>query len=168
MMQCTTTGGPGNIIRWFREGELLLADDSDDLSIENITEFESVLMVYNISAMEGGEYSCNVSNTAGSDQTSMFINIAPYFTSQPLDEGGVNESMVVLICGVEAVPEPQVQWFAVEEDVRSELVTNSSVLVFDPLLFGDEGQYYCNASSSGVTIQSDTVTVTGKLSNTIQ
>ena len=39
---------------------------------------------------------------------------------------------------------------------------NSTILTFNPLIFGDEGNYFCNVTSRGVTVQSNFVTITGK------
>ena len=38
---------------------------------------------------------------------------------------------------------------------------NSDMLVFAPVLFGDEGEYFCTATANGHTVQSDISTLTG-------
>ena len=148
---CSVMGGPANTYQWLVNGT-------------NITGETSESYTFNIvSASDGGFYGCTVTNAAASGSATTSVLVAPYFTSQPGDEEGSNGDTVVLMCEAEAFPSPQYQWGRVDSEViRSELVTNSSVLMFAPLLFGDEGQYYCNASSTGVTIQSDATTLTGK------
>ena len=39
---------------------------------------------------------------------------------------------------------------------------DTSSVQFSPLLFGDEGDYYCSATAADVTVQSNTVTVSGE------
>ena len=150
---CSVMGGPGNTYQWLN-GTNIIEETSESFSF-NIT-----------SASDGGVYECEVTNAAGISGATTSVFVAPYFTSQPVDEEGSNGDTVLLMCEAEAFPSPQYQWSRVGPgDIRPELVTDSNVLAFAPLLFEDEGQYYCNASSSIVTVQSDTVTVTGKIGN---
>jgi len=68
----------------------------------------------------------------------------------------------MLACEAEAFPEPQYQWMRVggmfSENVAG---VDSSLLVFNPVIFGDEGDYYCSATSNRVTVTSDNATLTG-------
>ena len=45
--------------------------------------------------------------------------------------------------------------------IREELITNTSSLIFDPVLFGDEGDYYCNATSREEVAKTQDATLTG-------
>ena len=63
-LNCTASGGPANMLRWFKDDVLL--EGSDD-----ILEFTAV------SAANGGFYECVVNNTAGNSTA----NITLYGTS---------------------------------------------------------------------------------------
>ena len=104
-----------------------------------------------------------VSNSAGDDSASTYVFISPYITTQPEDSGGPNGSKVILLCEAEAFPSPQYQWKRVDGvPIRDTVLgVNSTMLFFNPLVFGDEGSYFCNAILGGVTTQSNLVTMTG-------
>ena len=150
-LQCNSTGGPGNSYQWRVNGS--------DLGGEN----SPMLVLNSVSASTGGEYSCVVRNAAGSNTDNTNVFISPYITSQPLHMVGANGSMTMLTCEAEAFPSPQYQWGRMDGDkIRAELSTTSSTLMFTPLLFGDEGEYFCNATSRNLTTQSQPATLTGK------
>ena len=90
-----------------------------------------------------------VFNNAGDDSASTFVFISPYFTAQPENRGGSNESNINLICEAEAFSVPQYQWARIEgETIRDAILgVNSTMLSFSPLVFGDERSYFCNVTS---------------------
>ena len=115
----------------------------------------------NVNASSGGKYTCVVSNVLGNYSASTFAFIAPYTTSPLMDVGGSNGSTLTLMCPVEAFPAPQVQWARMDgADIRVAVV--GPVLTFDPLMFGDEGLYFCSATSTNLNIQSSNSTVGGE------
>lgn len=59
---CSGMGGPNNTFSWERKPE------GEEIATR------AVLNVSIINATDGGEYSCTVSNAAGSDNTSIIIN----------------------------------------------------------------------------------------------
>ena len=156
-LNCPAIGGPYISYNWQVNGT--------NISGENST----TLMLANVNASNGGDYSCVVFNNAGDDSASTFVFISPYFTAQPENRGGSNESNINLICEAEAFPAPQYQWARVEgETIRDAILgVNSTMLSFSPLVFGDEGSYFCNVTSGRVTIQSDVVTLTGNSYNCV-
>ena len=132
-------------IQWFRNG------------VELTNQTTLVLEIMNVMASEGGDYNCTVDGVA-SDVVTVYI--LPQFTSQPSQIS--SDSTTTLTCTASGFPDPVYMWGRVDEmDIRSDIMTNLSTLVFDPLMFGDEGDYFCNATSGGVTIQSQAVTVNG-------
>ena len=150
---CGSTGGPNNAYQWQVNGS----------DIEN--ETSQTLQLSNVNASTGGMYTCVVSNAAGSDSASTFLYVSPYFVIQPIHRQAESGSTVSLSCEAEAFPAPEYQWWHVNgEPIRCEIISDSQVLVFDPVEFGDEGDYYCNASSIGMTTQSTVVTLTGMAS----
>ena len=71
---CTSVGGPDNTYQW-------QANDTNTQgeTMENLT-------LTNVDASTGGIYTCVVTNAAGSDFDSTFLCIAPYFTTEPVNE----------------------------------------------------------------------------------
>ena len=124
---------------------------------------QSTLELNSVSATDGGEYTCVVSNAAGNDSINTTLYIRPYFTTQPMSvstEAGQNET---LTCEAEGFPEPTIQWFRDNGADFGMNVTgmDTSDLMFTPVQFGDEGDYYCTATSNGESTNSSTVTLTG-------
>ena len=150
-INCIAMGSPDIFYQWQANGT--------DISGETFT----TLMLFTVNTSAGGKYSCVASNHAGDDSASTFVFISPYFTTQPVDRGGLNGSNVILMCVAAAFPSPQYQWEQVEGPaIRDSLLgINSATLSFNPLMFGDEGKYLCNATSREITIQSNQVTLRG-------
>ena len=152
-LTCSARGGPDNMFQWQRNGT--------DLPGES----QTTLQLTDIGATDGGVYTCVVSNAAGNSSMSTTINIRLYFAMQPMDintEAGQNH---MLTCGAEAFPEPTIQWFRDDGADFGMDVTgmDTSDLMFTPVQFGDEGDYYCTATSNGESTNSTTVTLTGEV-----
>ena len=148
---CLAIGGPDIFYLWQKNGTVITGANT------------ATLMFSNVNATTGGKYSCVVYNSAGNESASTFVFISPYFIHQIEDRGGYNGSVLILKCEAEAFPAPQYQWERVDGvAIRDEVLVNSTILSFNPLIFGDDGRYFCNASSRGVTIQSNLFTLRGK------
>ena len=150
VLMCTSLGGPDNTYQW-------QTNDTDILGeiVENLT-------LANVNASTGGMYTCVVTNAAGSDSDSTFLFIAPYFITEPVDEETTNGSSVTFQCVAEAFPSPSYQWARTDgQPVREELIMNASSLMFNPVLFGDEGDYYCNVTSRDEVASTTDVTIAG-------
>ena len=146
ILTCSTLGGPDNEYQWLRSNETL--SNSSVLTLDSVV---------------GGEYTCTVTNLAGSGNatTNVFVNLE--FTQQPNDTLATNSSMIMLTCEAEGFPDPVYQWFRNDSQmIRSDVEDNSSMLLFDSVLFGDEGDYYCTATSNGISVNSTTATLTGE------
>ena len=153
ILTCSTRGGPDNMFQWQKNGADLPGED------------QTTLQLTDIDATDGGEYTCVVSNAAGNSSINTTINIRLYFDMQPMDintEAGQNH---MLTCGAEAFPEPTIQWFRDDGADFGMNVTgmNTSDLMFTPVQFRDEGDYYCTATSNGESTNSTTVTLTGEV-----
>ena len=151
ILNCVARGGPDNFYQWLV--------NSTDISGETST----TLMLSNVNASTGGEYSCVVSNGAGNESARTFVFIFPYFTTQPEDRGGSNGSTLTLICEAEAFPSPQFHWARMDGAAIRDgvLGVNFTMLSFSPLMFGDEGSYFCNVTSGSVTIRSNLIILRG-------
>lgn len=151
-LTCSALGGQNVYYQWQYNGT-------------NINgESNSTLNLLNISASSGGEYTCVVSNNAGNNSRSTNVFVSPYFTTTPETIFGISGSLQSLVCIAEAFPSPAYQWIKMENSIRGNLSgLDAQALMFDPLLFGDEGSYYCNVTSQMLSIQSNRVIVNGKL-----
>ena len=153
ILECNSTGGPGNTYVWQKDGRDQLGENS------------TILTLHNVMASTGGIYSCVASNAAGNHSASTLTYIFPYFIVQPVKAVFTsNGSMINLSCVAMAFPESEYQWGREDgRDIRSDITVNMSVLTFSSIQFGDEGSYYCNATSNGHVINSESVLITGEL-----
>lgn len=151
-LECSGDGGPDNMYQWQVNG----CDSAGATS--------PTLLVANVQASDGGEYTCVVTNAAGSDSASTFLYVAPYFTTQPSNMLATTGSSIMLLCEAEAFPSPNYQWGRVDGDqIRADIINIASMLVIDSVMFEDAGAYYCNVSSLTETIRSLDATITGNL-----
>lgn len=149
-LNCSANIGSINSIQWLKNGINLVNETSVNLQITTLA------------ASDGGEYTCVANITDRIANNSVTIYIQPEFTMQPSDVRVSNGSTATMTCEASAYPSPAYVWEKADrQPIRSGVMTNSSTLVLDYVLFGDEGYYYCNATSGGITVQSETATVTG-------
>ena len=149
---CSAQGGPDNTYQWQR--------DEQDL----MNETNTTLTVSNISAMNGGNYTCVVSNAAGNDSATAVLHVEPIIVTQPTDILTRNGTVENFTCVAESFPAPEYTWEKYNEETNSfDMVSNGSVLEFTPAVFGDEGSYRCVASLPGTSrnATSDQVVLTG-------
>lgn len=94
-----------------------------------------------------------VSNAAGNGSASSTLYVHPYFVVYPETEVLTTvESVVNFRCVAEGFPQPNITW--VKRNVSDTItgpglvtVETGDVLLFSPVVFGDEGEYLCIASS---------------------
>ena len=137
--ECSSVGGPDNIYQWQFEGIEILGEKSDILSLSVMT------------VSVGGIYTCIVTNEAGNDSAISPLYISPYFLKQPEDVVLTSAgSSVNISCFAVAFPDPEYQWGHEDgREFRMEILANMSYLSISSVQFGDEGNYYCNATSNG-------------------
>jgi hypothetical protein len=141
-------GGSNNTYQWQANGTNL-----DDEALP-------ILWLFNITADSGGEYTCVVTNPAGSHKASTFLFVYPYFLSHPGDMQVTLGSMILLTCDAVGFPTPEYLWIhANERIIRSDI----RILNITNVLFEDGGGYSCNASGRGMTVQSQHSILTGIL-----
>ena len=154
-LECDSLGGLGNAYGWRAN-----TTDIPEETMETLT-------LTNVNASTGGIYTCVVTNAAGNDSEDTFLFIAPYFITEPVNKETTNGSSVTLLCVAEAFPSPEYQWMRMDnQSIRTNLNDSFNLLTFDLVLFGDEGDYYCTASSRNISIESRHVTVTSKSPHT--
>ena len=152
---CTSLGGPNNTIEWLKDGEIFR---------EAVNQSSSMLKLVDISVMEDGAiYTCVASNAAGSGADSVSLNISPVFEMDPMDVETSNGSEVSFTCTALAFPEPTYTWSRVDSELPDSAVgANTPTLTLSPAVLGDQGVYYCNATSSEVSVMSDTGILTSE------
>jgi hypothetical protein len=145
-------GGPNNTYQWQFNGTNL---DEETLP---------TLMIPNVTADSGGEYTCVVSNLAGSHNDSTFLFVHPYFLSHPGDMQVSRGSVLLLTCDAAGFPSPEYLWQRADEmHIMGNAAIDRRVLNIT-VKSGDEGEYFCTASSGRISIQSQNAIVTGIVS----
>ena len=129
-LACTAMGGPNNTYQWEKNGTIVGND--------------SILDLVAIDASYGGNYTCVVSNGAGTDSASTTLYVAPYIVT-PLEKQTltINGSNMTIYCNATGFPTPSVSWV----DTLEVEVSTTSLLQFNPVIFGDEGVYHCVAKN---------------------
>jgi hypothetical protein len=149
MLECTSVGGPNNAYQWQANG----------VNLDN--EILPILMLPNITVDSGGEYTCVVSNIAGSHSASTFLFVYPYFLSHPGDVQVSLSSVILLTCDAVGFPSPEYLWQRVDGmQIMGNAVIDRRDLNITAKL-GDEGEYYCIAFGRGISPQSQNAIVTG-------
>ena len=137
---CSARGGPDNTYHW--------QNDEEDL----MNETDTTLIISNITAMNGGSYTCVVSNAAGNDSATAVLHVEPIIVTQPTDILTRNGTVVSFTCAAESFPAPEYTWEKYNEGSSSfNRVSSGPVLEFTPAVFGDEGSYRCVASLPGTS-----------------
>ena len=184
---------PSGTVNSTREQEVSLLIQSSALTISNIT------------ASDGGTYTCIAENVAGASEATATLYICPYITEQPGDILTTNGSTESITCLAESFPDPRFHWEKLVEPaydtsgsglgetlnscsastaagsgedfatysgdntplrprVGYDIVSVGQTLNFNPVLFGDEGMYYCVVSTLFGESLADGVTVFSELS----
>ena len=113
-------------------------------------------------AGDGGVYTCVVMNSAGADNASVQLNIGPVIDIHPADINTEMGANISFVCNATAFPFPQYEWIRVDSALPESAVALHNVLVFSAVSFGDQGDYYCTATSNGVTVSSNSATLTSE------
>ena len=154
VLTCMTEDGPGNVYQWSFNGEELENENSSHLTLVNVT------------AADGGAYTCNVTNAAGYDTYTTYVFISPMITLDPVSRNVSNGTEdVTFSCDATGFPQPEFEWFSDEGLPLPDSASggNTATLTIDIVLFGDEGRYYCNATSNDLTVESERTTLSGML-----
>ena len=147
---CSSSGGPGNSYQWLMN-DALLPDENGAL-----------LVLLQVNSTHGGDYTCKVTNAAGTTISTLTLYIEPYITTFPETELEVERTdAAMFICTADGFPFPNVTWWKIEGyGVNPGMNISVSVngnLSFVAVTHVDSGTYICEASamtSSGVQLQS--------------
>ena len=134
-LMCNGSGGPNNTYEWMKDGNVLDGEVDNTLAL-NI-----------INGSSGGNYTCILRNAAGNDSDSTILYVAPYIIN-PLEEKvfTMNGSTLSIICEADGFPSPEVMWARIHENMTGTVVSTTSLLDMNPVVFGNEGLYRCIVS----------------------
>ena len=134
-LMCNGSGGPNNTYKWTKDGKVVDG------------EVDNTLTMIIINDSSGGNYTCIVKNAAGIDSDSTTLYIAPYIKN-PLEQKllRMNGSNLSIICETDGFPSPNVTWERINKNMTGTVVSTTSLLEVNPVVFGNEGLYRCIAS----------------------
>ncbi|XP_049818560.1 tyrosine-protein kinase-like otk isoform X2 [Aethina tumida] len=149
-IHCKAQGTPPPNIHWEKEGVR-----SENLS-SHITDMNGTLHFNGVQAEDKGRYSCIASNSQGTIQANITIEVvvAPKFTLLPKNPTEVIEGQpVALDCVVEGDPKPTIQWDKNSkmndfDSTRFTVLKNGTLLISE-VHKDDENKYGCTGGNSG-------------------
>lgn len=140
---------------WKKDGRPL--PKNDRTTVDMVTATISTLTITEVGAEDIGNYTCIVSNNAGSDSfTSQFIvTAAPVWLSEPKDTEAVQGRDLVLPCNAAGFPKPRVTWkmqigtsdFITLHPVGRRKIYDNGTLVIQNVESDDVGLYQCDVSN---------------------
>ena len=152
-LTCAAEGGPRNTFQWALNGSVLQNEVSKDLQLSFITANDN-----------GGTYTCVVSNAAGSGSSTTSVFVYPFITINPRNTTAtIGDPAVSFSCAATAFPYPLFAWFGAGEGVVSFENSTSVVTLTTPA----EGEYYCTATSNGLSVESERATLFGMCADII-
>ena len=104
-----TINGEGNLtITWLSPAGSILTPTDQQMPDSNT--LISFLSIVDISGTDGGEYTCQASNEAGSTDATSDIFIRPIILSQPMEIFARSGEMASLVCNADEFPLLFYQW----------------------------------------------------------
>ncbi|XP_042142836.1 Down syndrome cell adhesion molecule homolog isoform X4 [Ixodes scapularis] len=127
------------------------------------------LTIPEVTAEDIGNYTCIVSNKAGKDSftSSLIINAAPVWLSEPKDTDAVQGRDLILACNAAGFPKPRFTWkmqigsreFVALHPVGRRKIHDNGTLVIESVESDDEGLYQCDVSNGVAPPISKTIKV---------
>ena len=150
-LDCSANGGPNNIFTWFLN-DTVIESGSNNITIAS-TSFTSMLNISSVYApRHGGTYTCMASNAAGSANisTDVFVSLRFLIRPAPVQLLVTNGDSHTFTCEAESYPVPMYTWRKGDVTVGP----TDYRYPFNPVVFGDEGEYKCIATSNSQSIES--------------
>ena len=167
-LRCSGTGQAPVSVSWVTpagQTHSATGGDSEQLLPDFIWTAQD-FVIANVTASDGGVYTCTAENEEGSVNASVVVYVTPYFTTQLTDILTTNGANETVSCSAEGFPPPDIQWVASIDNYTQfeesffgsgsgsmesfvfEYLTDNEMLVFDPVVFGDEKfTYFCFATN---------------------
>ncbi|XP_043927956.1 neural cell adhesion molecule 2 [Protopterus annectens] len=154
---CQATGSPNPVINWYRNNNILEANNKYSLK-KNGTE----LAISNIVKSDGGSYFCRATNKAGKQEKELLLKVfvQPHIIDLK-NETTVENGRTAISCEAEGEPVPEILWrrasdgksFSVGDknsgdriEVRGQY--GKSLLEIRDVKLSDAGMYDCEATST--------------------
>ncbi|XP_047211020.1 neural cell adhesion molecule 2-like isoform X2 [Girardinichthys multiradiatus] len=156
---CITSGSPDPLVTWHRKGKQL--EPSDKYIFSRLEGGRSMLTIRNIRQADGGTFSCNATNKAGSQERDLFLKVfvQPHITLLK-NVTAVEGSAAMISCVAEGEPLPDISWRRASDgqtfvdgdksrDGRFEVRGRhgKSVLTIGGVRLSDLGRFDCEAQS---------------------
>ena len=178
----STDGMPA--VFWQAPSGQLVDTESVELLAFNIIFYMTTIS--NVTAADGGNYTCIAENEVKRVESSVVLYISPYISSPLVDVNTENGSYEIIECLGESFPPlTSVHWEVLVADTGSSgsgllpidasgaseypqtdfiTVSVGNVLEFNPVVFGDGGVYRCVLTNGRNTL-TDQITITGEYCN---
>ncbi|CAH2009909.1 unnamed protein product [Acanthoscelides obtectus] len=157
-LTCSVTKGDQPLtITWHKDGRTV--EPGQSVSITQVDQFTSILMILSLSPEHNGNYSCVVRNLAAevSHTHHLVVNVPPRWLVEPVDVSVERNKHVALHCQAQGVPTPVVTWKKATasksgdyEEIRDHMYTKllgNGTLLLQHVKEDREGYYLCQADN---------------------
>ncbi|CAG5100528.1 Similar to Dscam2: Down syndrome cell adhesion molecule-like protein Dscam2 (Drosophila melanogaster) [Cotesia congregata] len=164
---CSVTRGDQPVrISWLKDGRPL--GPSERVSITNVDQFNSILMIESLSPDHNGNYSCVASNPAAevSHMQQLVVHVPPIIEPFNFQEGLSEGMRTRTVCGVAAGDQPlTISWLkdghspfqlspkSLSDTSISQLDSYSSLLSLSNLAAEHSGDYTCVAANPAAEVR---------------
>ncbi|XP_044570735.1 Down syndrome cell adhesion molecule-like protein Dscam2 isoform X15 [Drosophila ananassae] len=144
-------------INWRKDGRPI--DPTQHMSVKQVDQYNSILVIENLGSDHTGNYSCVVRNSAAEVENSqaLLVNVPPRWIVEPVDANVERNRHIMLHCQAQGVPTPSIVWKKATgsksgeyEEVRerpfTKLLGNGSLLL-QHVKEDREGFYLCQANN---------------------
>ncbi|XP_030386436.1 Down syndrome cell adhesion molecule-like protein Dscam2 isoform X2 [Scaptodrosophila lebanonensis] len=144
-------------INWRKDNRPI--DATQHMSVKQVDQYNSILVIENLGSDHTGNYSCVVRNSAAEVENSqaLLVNVPPRWIVEPADANVERNRHIMLHCQAQGVPTPSIVWKKATgsksgeyEEVRerpfTKLLGNGSLLL-QHVKEDREGFYLCQANN---------------------
>ncbi|XP_024945332.1 Down syndrome cell adhesion molecule-like protein Dscam2 isoform X13 [Cephus cinctus] len=157
-LTCSVTRGDLPLsISWLKDGRSM--GPSERVTVTNVDQFNSILMIESLSPDHNGNYSCVARNLAAevSHTQRLVVHVPPRWIVEPTDVNVERNRHVALHCQAQGVPNPTIVWKKATggksgeyEELRDRAYTkllSNGTLLLQHVKEDREGFYLCQASN---------------------
>ncbi|XP_043583329.1 Down syndrome cell adhesion molecule-like protein Dscam2 isoform X2 [Bombus pyrosoma] len=157
-LTCSVTRGDLPLsISWLKDGRSM--GPSERVSVTNMDQYNSILMIESLSPDHNGNYSCVARNLAAevSHTQRLVVHVPPRWIVEPADVSVERNKHVALHCQAQGVPTPTIVWKKATgsksgeyEELRERAYTkilSNGTLLLQHVKEDREGFYLCQASN---------------------
>ncbi|XP_011638389.1 Down syndrome cell adhesion molecule-like protein Dscam2 isoform X4 [Pogonomyrmex barbatus] len=157
-LTCSVTRGDLPLsITWLKDGRSM--GPSERVTVTNMDQYNSILMIESLSPDHNGNYSCVARNVAAevSHTQRLVVHVPPRWIVEPTDVSVERNRHVALHCQAQGVPTPMIVWKKATgskagdyEELRERTYTkilSNGTLLLQHVKEDREGFYLCHASN---------------------